>query len=403
LAGGAERYMFEWSKILERKDHEVVPFSMEHPRNEKTDYSNYFVNNVDFTGDTSFYSKFKTGLRTIYSIEARKKLKTLIKDTKPDIAHVNAFCYQLTPSILYAMRETGIPIICRTPEYKFICPNQRLFNLYTGKICEDCKGGRYYKALSNRCIKNSFYASLLGCVDAYLNKWLKTYEKIVDLIITPSRFMHEKMIEFGMEADKIVHIPNFIEVENYRPNYGFKDYIVYFGGLLPNKGLETLLRAMKLLEEIELKIIGEGEVGEQLKQKVEREKIGNVNFMGYKSGDKLISLIRESMFTVLPSEMYENCPFSVLESLALGKPVIGANIGGIPELIEDEVDGLIFEPKNVEDLAEKIKYLSDHKDILPEMGIKGRKKIEERYNSEIYYEKMIKIYEDAMEKRRTIT
>jgi len=350
--------------------------------------------------NNGFLNKCRAAFRTVYSFEARSRLKSLIKITEPDVAHVNAFCYQLTPSILYALKECNIPVICRSPEYKFICPNQRLFNLYTGLVCEDCRGGRYYKAIVNRCIKNSVTASVLGCVEAYFYQFLKTYKKTIDLVITPSKFMRDKMIEFGVDLCRIEHIPNFVDVTGYRPNYDFEDYFVYFGSLVQNKGLHTLLKAMKAISGAELKIIGEGEIEDDLKQMVEKESIHNAHFIGYKSGDELVSLVRNCMFTVLPSEMFENCPFSVLESLALGKPVIGANIGGIPELIEDGVDGLLFEPKSVRDLSLKIQFLIAHKDRLPEMGNLGRLKIEKQYNPETYYKRMIKIYEESIMKHK---
>ena len=396
LMGGVEKYLFEVGKLLENKGHIVYPFSMEHSRNEPSEYAKYFVTNIDFKSNGSCLRKFKSVFRTIYSTEARKKLTQLIEIVRPDVAHLHAYCYHLTPSILYALKEAGIPVIHTTHEYKNLCPNQRLFNMYSGEICEDCKGEKYYYAVINRCIKNSYASSLVGCTEAYLFRFLDIYNKAVNFIISPSKFMKNKMVEYGLNSTNIEYIPNFIEISNYIPRYSPGEYILYFGGLIANKGIHTLLKAIKRCTNIQLKIAGEGEIKEDLEGFVSKENMSNVCFVGYKSGDELQELLRKCLFTVLPSEMYENCPYAVLESFALGKPVIGAKIGGIPELIDNGRNGLLFEPMNVDDLTEKIDYLVNNKELLVEMGRNARKKIEERYTSELHYKRLMEVYEKVL-------
>ena len=401
LRGGTEKYFFEVGKLLQNKGHKVYPFSMKHIRNEPSEHAKYFVSNIDFQSTNGSYLKrFKSVFRTIYSTEAQNKLTQLIKVEKPDIAHLNTYCYHLTPSILYALKEAGIPVVHTTHEYKYLCPNQRLFNMYSGEICEDCKGEKYYYAVINRCIKNSYASSLIGCTEAYLFRFSGIYNKAINFIISPSKFMKNKMVEYGLNSANIEYIPNFIEIPNYIPRYSPGEYILYFGGLIANKGIHTLLKAMKRRTNIQLKIAGEGEIKEDLEGFVSKENISNVCFVGYKSGDELQELLRKCLFTVLPSEMYENCPYAVLESFALGKPVIGARIGGIPELIDNGRDGLLFEPMNVDDLTEKIDYLANNKELVVEMGKMARRKVEERYNSDLHYERLMEVYKQVLTTRR---
>lgn len=342
LSGGVERCVFNLEKILKRKGHEVVTFSMEHPKNRTNPHSGYFVRNVNLNGNRNTLSKIKSGIKSVYSIEAQKQLTRLINDTKPDIAHIHSYCYQLTPSILLTLKKEKIPAVQTSHEYKLICPNQRLFNLYTGEICENCKNRKYYKAIINKCIKNSIIASMAGCMEAYLSDKIQKYEKIINKIISPSSFLRNKLIEFGINPKKVVHIPNFIFKDEYLPKHEFSNYIVYVGRLSGLKGIKTLINAMKLVDTCDLYIIGTGKLEDDLKSYIVKEKILNVKLIGKKYGEELKKIIRNSMFTVLPSVCYENCPNSILESFALGKPVIGSNIGGIPELIDDGYDGLLF-------------------------------------------------------------
>ena len=398
LVGGVERYFFEVVKLLENKGHKVYPFAMEHSRNEPTKYQKYFVSNIEFKNNVSYIKKFRSVLRTIYSIEARKKLTHLLKTVRPDIVHLHAYCYHLTPSILYALKEAGVSVVHTTHEYKNLCPNQRLFNMYSGDICEDCKGEKYYHAITNKCIKNSYASSLVGCAEAYLYRFLGIYDETINFIISPSNFVRNKMIEYGYDSTKIEYIPHFVEIMNYEPSYLPGEYMLYFGGLVANKGINTLLKVMKVCTNIRLMIAGEGELRNELEEYVSRENIRGVYFVGYKSDDNLRNLIRNCIFTIVPSEMYETFSFATLESFALGKPVIGARIGGIPELIDNGIDGLLFEPKDVKDLKKKIDYLLSDKELVVEMGRNARKKVEERYHSELHYKRLMEVYKKAISK-----
>lgn len=218
-----------------------------------------------------------------------------------------------------------------------------------------------------------------------------------DVCITPSDFMRRKMVEFGMSPNKFHHIPNFVDPDKYSESFGWGDYFVYVGRLVPFKGVKTLLLAMQQIKKnVHLLIIGDGPQRPDLEILKADLGLTNVTFLGYRSADDLMDILSKAMFSVLPSEWYENCPMSVLESMAKGKPAIGANIGGIPELISHDEDGLLFESGNVDDLAQKINSLLANPQLCQEMGRMAREKIVTHYSPEVHYRKLMKVYENLL-------
>jgi glycosyltransferase involved in cell wall biosynthesis len=394
--GGPERYILELSRMLEQHGSQVVYFAMQHPDNIKTEYSRYFVCQVSLTNpdEASLLEKMKAGFRIIYSTEAKKNMGRLLTEQKPDLAHLHNIYHQISPSILPVLHQKGIPVVMSLHDYKVICPNYKLMT--RGEVCEKCNSSRYYQAVLHKCVKDSFSASLLNCVEMYTHKFLKLYEKNVDLFISPSLFMREKLSEFGFDKSKIAYLPPWIKEIKLTPSYFSEDYFLYFGRINREKGLQTLIRAMEKIKEGQLLVAGQGEESGKLQRYVNENGIDNVKFMGFMERGKLNELIRSSRFVVLPSEWYENSPSTVYESFALGKPVIGSRIGGIPELIEDGINGFLFEPKNVDELAEKIKYLYRHPLLAEKMGIAAREKVEEKYSEEEYYKKLLGLYDSLI-------
>ncbi len=394
LKGGPERHISKISKILEAKGHQAIPFSMQDERNEATPYAKYFVSNVDFDSPMSLGNKLRTASRVIYSLEAKEKIEALIKEAKPDIAHLHNIAHQISPSILDSLKKFDLPVIQSLRDYKLICPTYKM--VAGGRVCERCKGHRYYHAVLQRCNRGSFSFSLLNCAEMYIHKFLRIYERNVDLFIAPSNFLRHKMTEFGIDKKRIICIPNFADVKEYLPQYGSENYFVCFGRLSGEKGLLTLIRAVREIKTSRLLIIGEGELRNRLEEYVLEKDVANVEFSGYMGEERLKSVVRDSMFAVVPSEWYENCPHSILEAFALGKPVIGSDIGGIPELIEDGVDGLLFESGNSEELSEKIAHLIGRPGLRERMGRNARKKVEEKYNPEVYYQKLMGVYQKLL-------
>ena len=397
IYGGSDRYYFELNELLQRNGNEVIPYAMKSPKNIPSEYDDYFVSNVDYWGKNSTKSRIKAASRIFYSNEARRKIKHLIERTKPDLAHIHLIYHQISPSILPIIKEAGIPIIQTLHDYKPVCPTYSLIS--KNKICERCKGKKFYNAFIQRCNHDSIIFSGINSAEMYLHHSLGWYD-IPDLFITPSNFMRDKLIEFGMPPDKLVHIPNFVNPKKFTVSNQAEDYFVYIGRLIPIKGLKTLIRAMGNINgRTKLLLIGEGPQRSELEMITLEMNLTNVKFLGQLDFHELIKIVSQAKFSVLPSEVYENCPMAVLESMAMGKPVIGAEIGGIPELINDNVDGFLFESGNSEDLAKKINKMIDDPDMNQEMGTNARKKIEQLYNPEIHYQQVMILYDQLLEKQ----
>jgi glycosyltransferase involved in cell wall biosynthesis len=400
LKGGSERVFFEEIKMLERHGHKCVPFSRRSPQDLPSEYSKYFAPPLPLDQGMSLRA-LKSAAEIIYSFEVKKYLGKLLSVVKPDIAHCHNIYGLLTSSVIDELYSREIPVIMSLHDYKIICPNYQLMN--GSRICEDCKKHRYYKSIQFRCVQGSVPNSCIYALENYYNFITSKFHKKVSRFIAVSRFIKQKFIEFGFSPDQIDFIPNFIDTQKYKPSYRYDKYFLYMGRLSREKGVHTLLKAFRKLnrKDYKLMVAGDGPLKSELQGEKHRNGIDdNVNITGYLSGKALADAISNCACVVVPSEWYENCPMSILEALAYGKPVIGSGIGGIPELIEDETDGKIFECGNVEDLAAKMDQIAKlNSSELEEMGRSGRKKIEEHYNAEHHYQSLISLYKEILTER----
>lgn len=349
--GGSETYIFKLGAYLQTQGHEVQYFGMEHEGRIVGNRVNAYTSNMDFHGGSKL-SKLLYPIKTIYSAEARKKIRLVLEDFQPDVCHLNNFNYQLTPSIILEIRkwekQSGhkCKIIYTAHDYQLVCPNHMCNNPSTHENCEKCLGGHFLNCTKGRCIHGSLAKSAIGAVEAAFWKWMGVYKQI-DTVICCSRFMKTKLDTNPVLAQKTVVIHNFVDpVEQKKVQK--KDYVLYFGRFSQEKGIETLVKAAKELPEIPFIFAGSGPLEYLLAD------IPNIQNVGFQTGEALETLIREARFTVYPSEWYENCPFSVMESQMYGTPVLGANIGGIPELIRVGETGELFESGNVKALTEAI-------------------------------------------------
>ena len=393
-SGGPETVLLQSKEKLESLGNEVILFSMQHPRNLETRYSKYFVCNVDYNGSNSLFNQARMSLNIFYSLEAKKKMELLLDEEKPDLAHLHNIYHQISPSILPVLKKKNIPVVMTLHDFKLVCPNYTF--LRGGQVCEECEGKHFYKAVKYKCVKGSYLKSLTCAVEMYLHKLFRIYERSVDRFIVLSQFSKERFIRYGLPEDKLIFLPNYIEIPSLPKSEAPERYILFFGRLSDKNGIFTLIKAMRQLPEIKLLVLGEGEQQELILNYIRENEMDNIKILGFKQGEELRGLIRESYFTVFPNHGYHLCPMSILESFAYNKPVIGSNRGSIPELINDGIDGLLFEPGNVEDLAEKIKYLYRHPLLAQKMGISARKKVEEKYSEEEYYYKLFDLYNDLI-------
>lgn len=357
--GGDCTYTFSLGDLLRKHGIDILYWGMKHPSNYEFTNSDMFADNIDYeklNRNKSLKGGIEVLKRSIYSVHAKEKLREQLNIWTPDLIHLNNIHSQLTPSILDEINKRHIPVVWTVHDYELICPN--IHFIANGKICEDCKNHKYYKVTINKCKKSSFTASSITSIKAYVHELLNIRGK-VDRFIIPSIFMYNKFIDFGWNKNKLIFIRNFLSQDHIKINNPPvpSNYVVYFGGLSPWKGINTLIEAMSKLPSITLKIIGGGVDYYDIKEKIANNSLKNIKILGRKEGNELFNIVSGAKFSIIPSEWYENCPYSIMESLSMGVPVIGADIGGIPEIVKDGYNGLLFKSGDKIDLQEKIEYL----------------------------------------------
>lgn len=394
IEGGAERYFFNLYQLLEEQGIEVVPFAMAHPRNQPSPYSDYFVDYFEPDKELAhlgLVNGLRAAARVIYNRPAQRRIEALIDAVQPDIAHVHGVYHHLSPSVLRSMKKKNLPVIFTLHEYKILCPDYLFLDRH-GRVCERCAGRHFWHATANRCFRQSWAASALVTAESYVHRFLRTYQNCVDLYLSPSRFLRDKMILYGYPADKIEWLPYTIPIADYTPNYESQDYFVYVGRLSHEKGVAELVRAMRRFNKGRLKVVGQGRLGESLQDFVHQKGLNHVEFLGYRQGEELRQIVQNAQFVVVPSVVYDNSPLAVYEAFALGKPVLGARIGGIPELIDEGEDGFLFEAGDEDGLVHGLERLYECRDRWGQMGRNARRKAEELFSPQNHMQRINEIY-----------
>ena len=393
--GGSETYYFDLAKLLEKNGHEVAFFSMKDEKNIKTHNKEYFVEPIDLNSN----NKLKA-LDVIYSKNNKRKMEEALEEFKPDIVHLNNFQRQLSASIIKPIIKRKIPIIFTAHDVQAICPAITMLD-GNKNICEKCKKGKYINCIKNKCVKKSMAKSVLGAIEGWFYRKNKIYTNKINHIITPSEFYKTKFIEDGTNADKISVLHNFLDIEQFDVQTQDNDYALYFGRLSKEKGILNLINAFAKTDEGNLYIAGDGEEKENIESIIKEKNLQDrVKLLGYLDKDKMKEAIKNCKFVVVPSTWYENCPYSIMETLAIGKPVIGANIGGIPELIVQNETGLLYKYDDVEDLADEMNKLYKNKELVQNMGKNAKKYAADNYSADNYYKNIIKIYNEVIKKNR---
>jgi glycosyltransferase involved in cell wall biosynthesis len=391
--GGDCTYGFSLANLLKKKGHQINYFGMKHPLNLLCEDEKYFVDYIDFreaNANKNIINGLKVVSRSIYSIQARAKFRKILNDKNPDIIHLQNLHGHLTPSILYEAKKNKIPVVMTLHDYKFICPNTHF--LSHGIICEKCKGSKYYNCTLNKCKKESIPASIIASLEAYIHK-LQAITYKIDLFISPSNFLKNKFVEYGYDSSKVKVINNFLSDNIF--SYDKEDtseYIVYFGQLEIWKGVQNLIAAAKELPGIQFKIIGEGSYKDKLTSIANSLNVKNITFEGFKGKIELFKIIKQSKLIIVPSEWYENYPYSIMEAMAQGKPVIASNIGGLPELVTHQETGLLFKAGNKNDLIMQIKKLYYNNNLLKTYSENAYEFAKKNWNDEKYYSNIIYEY-----------
>lgn len=389
IRGGSDSVYFNTSNLLVEYGHEVVHFAMDFNENEPSLESGYFASNNDFTKQ-SVTQKITKIPSFFYNRNAEERLKELIEIEKPDIAHLHIFYGSLTSSILKVLKSYKIPIVVSVHDYKFVC-SAYLFLNGKNEVCEKCEGKKHYNAIMNSCVKGSKLFSSVFALEAYYRDLFFPIHKMFDRLIFVSKFSATIHNKYKHELKNITkHIYNFDPLINTKiANNKKGDYFLYSGRLSKEKGLKTLIEAFSQLPQIQLKIAGTGEEMEFLKSKA----TDNIEFLGFLKGSDLQTVILNASFIITPSEWYKNNPMSVIEALTFGKPVVGANIGGIPEIVIENTSGFLFSAGSEQELREAVLKADQlNEKEYQRLSLTSRKFAEDHFSPSKHYEQLIDIY-----------
>jgi glycosyltransferase involved in cell wall biosynthesis len=387
--GGAEVLFLEQNRLFENAGWQVVPFAMRHPQNLPTPWAEYFPDEIEFGGSYGLATKLLHAQRVIFSLQSRRRLRALLGRVQPRIAHAHNIYHHLSPSILPTLRKAGIPVVMTVHDLKLACPAYTM--MAANKPCERCRGGRIHNVAVHRCIKGSLALSSLIMVETFVHRLLRLYDANVSRFVVPSRFVLDKLVQWGWARDRFVHIPNFVDVERFQADRPIGKRFVYCGRLQSLKGVETLVQAAALARQ-PVTVVGGGPEETRLRT-LSADLRADVEFLGHLPKEALIGVVQSSRAIVMPSEVNENAPLAVLEGYAAGRPVIGARIGGIPELVREDETGVLFPSGEVAALAAALDRFANLPDArLAEMGAAGRRWVEQDFTATRYRNRLLQLY-----------
>jgi glycosyltransferase involved in cell wall biosynthesis len=391
---GTEVYLFEVMELMRRQGHEVALFSMADPRGDETPYDRHFVPHIDFKAEAGWWQKARRAGHAIYSTDARRRLRAMIQEFQPDVAHIRNIYHHLSPSILWELKSHNIPIVYHLNDFKLLCPSYNLVS--RGEACEACKGGEFWHALRGQCYPG-IGARMTLTTEAYVHRFLGTYRKCVDRFLAPSQFVRNKFVEHGWDGDRFEVLPHFQETHPWRvpeaDDHSMNTSVLYFGRLSAEKGVEDLLRAMQLVPQMHLTVAGDGPQRSELQELACSLNLANVEFVGHVGSEERDSLITKSRFTVLPSHAYETLGKTILESYAEGRAVVASDLGSRRELVYQGETGFLYRAGDVNQLVQVMQMLDADPELAEKMGRAGWEMVRQRHNPEEHYRKLVSLYE----------
>jgi len=387
--------MLELSDWLTRNGNEVIPFAMKHAENLPTPYEKYFPSEVE-TGTPSVGLRgLHTLGRMVYSLEARRKLATLIVDLKPDVCHIHNIYTQLSPSILHTLADRRIPTVMTVHDHHLISPQ---YNIWAEGAGKDFRNTGIIRGTVSRFHKGSLAASFAQVSTYKFHRMMHLYERFVDLFLCPSNYMKQQMLLGGFPEKKLRVLPHGIDTSLIQPNYTHKKYALFVGRLSEEKGIETIISLAKILPDITFKIVGRGPEMEKLHRA--GDKCSNLEFMGFRMGDELKELYENATVVLLPSRVHEVFPLITLEAMSVGKPVIGSRVGGIPEIIEDGINGFLVSPLDLSGWTETVMRIFYDDDLQQRLSHGARECIEKRFSLDVHHRKLMMYYEEAISMKK---
>lgn len=405
ISGGPERYMFNIISVLESHGHVVIPFSVKHNKNLPSEYESYFLEPVG-SGDETYGHEYKKDFKTIlkvfsrmvYSFEARRKFKKLLLAEKPDVVYVLQFQNKISCSIIDVAHSLNMPIVQRISDFSLLSPCGNLYRNDTNEICELCLNKSLWNSVKYKCIYNSYSSSFIKKLSIDVLHLFRVKNKINNFVF-PSTFTMSKFIETRFPEEKLHHIPTLFNLNSLNTGLSIKydDFALYIGRIVPEKGIKVMVDAF-IDTNLSLKIIGFSDTDYQ-KQITDylASKSHNIEFLGELNFDQIQDYLSKCLFTIVPSEWYDNLPNSLIESFAFKKCVVATNIGSLNENIQDMENGLLFEYKNHISLRQKINLLFDNKQLAITLGENGNKLIHKKFSVENHYEKLITIFNSTIQ------
>lgn len=339
---GADKHFLDLIALLKTGDHQVADFSMHQVDDEHSDWQKYFLSTVGYANSFSFWQKFKGTLRMFYSFEAHRKINKILDEFSPDIVHVHNLYHQMSPTILFEIKKRNIPIVMTVHDWKIVNPNHSL--RLNGKPYRRCANGKYYQCFFDKCVKDSYAKSFLAALEMYWHTWLGTYRDNIDCYIAPSNFVRNNLIQWGMDAEKIIVLPHFIpeKERSGARKYSFSvadSYAIYAGKISKEKGVDFLIKTFAKIKGLKLYLAGEIEDGFVI------PKNSNIVYLGFVKADQLTEYIRNSQCVVSASELPETFGLIAIEAMSQGKPFVGFDAGAYGEIIKNHECGFVVKTK----------------------------------------------------------
>ncbi|MEK7614863.1 MAG: glycosyltransferase family 4 protein, partial [Patescibacteria group bacterium] len=371
-----------------------IPFAMEYPENLETPYAKYFVSRVQTSSNerssAGLYAHVRTFARMLYSFQARRRLATLIYETKPDLCHIHNIYTQISPSILHTLSDQHVPTVMTVHDHHLISPQ---YNIWAEGCGTDYRNVGLFRGTLSRFHQGSLAASFAQIVTYKFHRALRLYEKHVGLFIAPSEYLKRQLVAGGFPKEKIRVNHYGIDAGAIEPSYKHNGYFLFVGRLSEEKGIETIIRMAKLLPDIVFKIVGRGPQMDALHHLA--HDASNVEFVGFRSGEELRELYRGACGVLLPSRVHEVFPLVLLEALAAGKPVIASHVGGIPEIIDDRLTGFLVPPTDIHAWTEAVLRLFHDSDLQARMSREARNAVETRFRLDDHYRRLMNIYQEV--------
>jgi glycosyltransferase involved in cell wall biosynthesis len=392
--GGAERYYFELTRLLERAGHEVVPLAMRSEKDVPTPYREHFLPETDYRREMPLFAQAREAGRVIWNREAFRRTGEIVDRHHPDVAHLHNIAHQLSGSVVAALAWRGVPVVQTLHDYKLVCPAYVRFR--DGKPCDSCLRHRYWEAVRHRCVLGSTPASLVAAAETAFYAAIGLYEKGVACYHAPSRFMKETMVRWGIDGRRIVHFPYTIDFSAQTVSEEDDGTFLFLGRLSREKGLPVLLEAASRAPEATIRIAGEGPEREALEREAAARSLRSVRFTGYLDGEELTRALRSCRALLLPSEYDDNSPLVIYEAFAAGKPVIAADRGGIPEMVKDGETGLLFPSGDGDALAAAMRVLYADPARARFLGRAARSFLEDSCGAEEHLKRIMQLYARAI-------